>query len=113
MPVGLIHKVEDAFTVSTLKDIVARKLLYLEAITLLYHVGNLGKLLRNFVRYHQFVLHIVVIYLKPFETFHQLGIVLIIIYGGHGTQLVEACCEHTLWIHIGKAQRTHNRAHSL
>ena len=84
MSVGLIHEVEDTFAVPSFEYIVACKLLYFKAITLLYHVGNLGELLWNFVGHHQLVLHIVIVHLKPFDAFHQLGVVLIIIYGGHG-----------------------------
>ena len=63
--------------------------------------------------HNQLELHVVVVLLVASQLFHVLRVVGIVIDRGHRTQLVEAFYQHTLRVHICKAQRTDNLFHSF
>ena len=84
-----------------------------QSVALTNHLGNLGKLVGNFLGNLDAHLHIVVVFHKPFHLLHVLRIIGIVIVHVHGTQLVEAVNHHAFTVCINKAQRTSYLVHTL
>ena len=79
-----------------------------------HHLSHLTELLGHaFLRYDELVFHIVVVFSPSPHLFHVLGIVRIVVDGGHGTQLVKAFNQHTFRVHVREAQWTDHFRHTF
>ena len=112
---GLVHHVEHLLAVLFWPEhLAALQLRTMQVVTLFDHLGHLFEFLGHALLGHKdLILHIVVVLLVAFHLLHQLGVVVVVIDGGHRAQFVEAFDQHSLGIHIGEAQRADNLLHAL
>ena len=110
---GLVDDVEDALPVLVgAEDVALRELLHLQVVALHDHLRNLAELLGHaLLRHVELVLHVVVVLLVALHLLHQLGVVGVVVFGGHAGELVEAVGEHALGVHVGEAERSDDFLH--
>ena len=85
----------------------------MEVVAFLHHLGNLRVLLRSFFGYFKIILHIVVVFHPAAQLLHVLRIIRIVVTGRHRAEPVKAPRQHTLGVHVGKAQRSYDILHAL
>ena len=110
---GLVDELEDALAVAALEDIALLQFLDAQVVAFLNHLGNLAHLLRNLVGHEYLVFHVVVVLHVSRHCLHVLGVVLVVVDGGHGSQLVESPDEHALGVHVGESKWPHHGVHAL
>ena len=113
MRISDVNEVEDTLSVASFENIFLGELFDFQAITLLNHRRNLGIFLRNDIGHIEFVFDIGVVHLIALKSGDVLGVIFVVIDGGHGSQLVETPGEHAFRIHIGEAQWSHHLGHPV
>lgn len=108
-----IDQFENLLTITALENIFLGKLAHMQIVSFLYHGSNLGVFLGHGIRHDELVLYVLVVDLVAIESLYMLGIIGIVVDGGHGAQLVESPGKHAFRIHISKAKRTYHIVHSL
>lgn len=110
--ISFVHYFEHFPAHSSRGQFPAGKLMNLQIISALYHLGSLGKLSRRHFRNPDAVLQPVVILLIERITLQMRLIIRIIVIDIHRRLPVEALDEQALTVHIRKSERTYAFVHS-
>ena len=109
---GFVDELEDALSILPLVHVFLGYLLDLQIIAFANHLGYLGIFLGHFVGYVHLVLHVVVVFFPSLQLLHVFGVIGIVVDGELCAHVFKAVGEHTLAVHIGKAQRSHYLVHA-
>ena len=115
MPKRLVDDVQHLTAILFLaKHLTALGVHRMQIIPFHHHFGHLAELFRHTLLGHnELEFHIVVVFLPAAHLLNMLRIVRIVIDGCHCTQFLKTLDEHTLWVHICKAQRTNHLRHAF
>ena len=111
--VGAVDDVEKFLAVVLLEHLAAREFLHVQVVAALHELGDTRVFLRHFVGHVHVVLHVVVVLFPSAHLLDVLGIVRIIVDGGHGAEFVESPREHAFRVHVGESQRSHHFLHAV
>ena len=109
---GFINEMEDLTSIALLENLVASKNADVEIEAFLHQSSYLGVFLGYGIGHDELKLHVVVVLLPTSKLFHELGIVGIVIDGGHRSELIKAIGKHTLGVEVCEAEGTDNLRHA-
>ena len=109
----VVDEFEDFLAHASVEDFLLRQGAHVQVVALHDHLRNLHHLLRHQFGHEDFELHVVVVLFPSAETFHVLGIVRVVVDGGHRAELVETEGQHALGVEVGEAQRANHFLHAL
>ena len=108
-----VDKFEDACSVSALEDVFLGEFFDAQVVAFTHHLCDFGIFLGDFIGDVHLVFHVVIVFFVATECLHVLGIIGVVVGGGHGAEMVESCCEHAFGVHIGEAERSYNLLHAV